>query len=86
VITESEYEDAGGSDSAVGEGTVAWSRLRTVTLDVRGLRGVTGSECCRYHANTAIASDWIEDKDASISTFVAVFVQVGGCSRYGEPR
>lgn len=52
VITESEYEDAGGSDSAVGDGTVSWSRLSMLTEDARGLIGVTGSECPRYQANT----------------------------------
>lgn len=52
-MTDSEYDDAGGSESAVGDGMVVWSRLRILTLEARGFIGVAGSECWRYHANTA---------------------------------
>ena len=45
MITESEYDDAGGSERAVGDGTVVWSRLRMLTVVARGLIGVAGSEC-----------------------------------------
>lgn len=45
VITDSEYDAAGGSRSALGDGTVAWSRSRMFTLDARGFMGVAGSEC-----------------------------------------
>lgn len=51
-MTDSEYEDAGGSDRAVGDGTVAWSRLSILTVEVRGFKGVAGRECRRYQAKT----------------------------------
>ena len=51
-MTEREYDDAGGSESAVGDGTVVWSRRRTEMVGERGLMGVAGSECWRYQANT----------------------------------
>jgi hypothetical protein len=60
VITDSEYDDAGGSDSASGDGTVVWSRFRMLTLDVRGFSGVAGRECWRYHAKTARVSQEVE--------------------------
>jgi len=44
-MTDSEYDDAGGSESAVGDGTVVWSRLSMFTLGARGFIGVAGSEC-----------------------------------------
>lgn len=53
VITDSEYDDPGGSDSAFGDATVVWSRFNIFTVGARGLMGVTGSECLRYHAKTA---------------------------------
>jgi hypothetical protein len=55
-MTDSEYSEAGGSDSAVGDGTVVWSRRRTEIVGERGLMGVTGSECWRYQANTEFVS------------------------------
>lgn len=51
-MTDSEYEDAGGSARALGDGTVVWSRLRIVTVGARGFIGVAGRECWRYHAKT----------------------------------
>jgi hypothetical protein len=51
-MTESEYEDAGGSESAIGDGTVVWSRFKILTVGARGFMGVAGSECLRYHAKT----------------------------------
>jgi hypothetical protein len=65
VITEREYEEAGGSESAVGDGTVVCSRRRTAMVGERGLMGVAGRECFRYHANTIHMSvqnmvrDWL---------------------------
>jgi hypothetical protein len=52
VITESEYDEAGGSESAVGDGTVVWSRFSMLTVGDRGFMGVAGKECRRYHAKT----------------------------------
>lgn len=52
-MTDSEYDDAGGSESAVGDGTVVWSRRSTEMVGERGLMGVAGRECWRYHANTS---------------------------------
>lgn len=52
-MTDREYSEAGGSESAVGDGTVVWSRLRTEMVGERGLMGVAGRECWRYQANTA---------------------------------
>jgi hypothetical protein len=51
-MTDSEYEDAGGSESAVGDGTVVWSRFKILTVGARGFMGVAGRECLRYHAKT----------------------------------
>jgi hypothetical protein len=51
VITESEKLE--GDASAEGDETVGYVDLPTVMEGREGLRGVTGSECNRYHANTA---------------------------------
>ena len=42
-MTDNEYDDAGGSDNADGDGTVVWSRWRTDIVGERGLMGVAGS-------------------------------------------
>lgn len=60
-MTDREYSEAGGSESAFGDGTVVWSRLRTEMVGERGLIGVAGRECCRYHANTVHASVQAEE-------------------------
>lgn len=41
-----------GEGSCDGEARVGYSFLPTVTEDARGLSGVAGSLCCRYHTNT----------------------------------
>lgn len=51
-MTESEYDEAGGSESAVGDETVVWSRFSMLTVGERGFIGVAGRECRRYHAKT----------------------------------
>lgn len=55
VITDSEYDDPGGSVNAFGDAMVVWSRFKMLTVGARGLMGVTGRECRRYQANTVRA-------------------------------
>lgn len=52
-MTEREYDDESGS--FVGDAVVVCVLLSTSIVGERGLSGVTGSECVRYHANTGEA-------------------------------
>ena len=73
-----------GSSRAFGDETVGYSFDFTVTSAARALMGVTGSECARYHTNTAMISLSESFKVHLFHTFMTELGGIGGCSDYGE--